>query len=112
MKKPRGQAMQVNIQVPADLEATYTNFALITHTPSEVIIDFATVLPNTPKSRVQARIVATPMHAKLMLKALAENLERYESQHGEIKLPAEGDALARQLFGGAKPPSSPDSPAS
>ncbi len=112
MKKPRGRTMRVNIQVPADLEAIYTNFAVITHTASEVIIDFATVLPNMPKSRVQARIVATPLHAKMMLRALADNLDRYESLYGEIKIPAEGDVLARQLFGEAKPPSPPDSPES
>ena len=111
MKKPQGKVMQVKIQVPPDLEATYANFAVVSHTASEIIIDFATVLPNTPKSRVLARIVTTPMHAKMLQKALADNLELYEKQYGEIKIPADGDALARQFFGGALSPD-PDAPES
>jgi hypothetical protein len=108
VQRKQGKAMQISIQVPPGLEATYSNFAVIMHTSSEVVIDFATILPNTRKSRVLARIVTTPMHAKMMHRALSENLDLYESQYGEIKIPADGDALARQLFAGAKPP--PDSP--
>jgi len=83
------------IEIPANLEAIYTNFALITHSPSEVIIDFARVLPNMPKARVYARMVLTPMNAKLLLRALAENLGKFEAQYGEITLPTN---LADQLF--------------
>jgi len=100
---PRGQ-MQIQIEVPPELDATYSNFAMITHTASEVILDFARILPNTPRSKVHARIITTPSHAKLLLRALRENLDRYEAQFGEIKLPAEGDDLAQQLFGAVKPP--------
>lgn len=107
MSNPRSRKQQINIEVPPDLEATYANFAMITHSPSEIIIDFARVLPNTPKSKVHARIVTTPMHAKLLLKALSDNLEKYEAQFGEIKLPSGGDNLAQQFFGGVKPPDSP-----
>jgi hypothetical protein len=96
--------MQVNIEVPPDLDAVYANFAMITHTASEIIIDFARVLPNTPRSKVQTRIVTTPMHAKLLLRALGENLELYEAQHGEIKTPTDNDDLARQFFAGNQPP--------
>lgn len=99
----------VNIEVPPDLEATYANFAMITHTASEVIIDFARVLPNTPKAKVYARVINTPLHAKLLLRALSENLEKYEEQFGEIKLPAEGDALAQQFFGTVRPSQPPES---
>jgi hypothetical protein len=95
---------KINIEVPADLDATYANFAMITHSPSEIIIDFARVLPNAPQSKVHARIVTTPMHAKLLLRALSENLEKYEAQFGEIKLPSGGANLAQQFFGGVKPP--------
>lgn len=104
MKTPRQRQMKVNIEVPSDLEAIYANFALITHSASEIIIDFARVLPNTPKAKVYARIINTPMHAKLLLRALRDNLEKYEAQFGEIKLPADGDALAQQFFGTARPP--------
>jgi hypothetical protein len=112
VKQQQGKPMQIKIQVPPNLEATYSNFAVISHTPSEMIIDFATVLPNTPNTRVLARIVTTPMHAKMLLRALSENLDLYEEQYGEIKIPADGDLLARQLFGGAKSPpdEAPDSP--
>ncbi len=109
MKTPRRHQMQVNIEVPPDLEAIYANLALITHSASEVIIDFARILPNMPKAKVYARIINTPIHAKLLLRALAENLEKYEAQFGEIKLPADGDALVQQFFGDAKPPSPPTS---
>jgi hypothetical protein len=94
--------------VPPDLEAIYANFALITHSSSEIIIDFARVLPNTPKHKVHARIVTTPFHAKLLQRALSENLEKYQAQYGEIKMPESGDALAQQFFGAVKPPQ-PDS---
>jgi hypothetical protein len=101
--------MQINIEVPPDLDATYANLALITHSASEVILDFARVLPNTPKAKVYARIITTPLHAKLLLKALSENLERYEAQFGEIKTPDAGNMLAQQFFGGVKPPDAPQS---
>jgi hypothetical protein len=106
MNAPPHQA-QISIEVPPDLDAIYVNMAMITHTPSEVIIDFARVLPNTPKAKVCARIINTPLHAKLLLRALGENLEKYEQQFGEIKLPSDGDMLAQQFFGAAKPPQPP-----
>lgn len=109
MSTPRRRQMQVNIEVPPDLDATYANFALITHSASEIIIDFARVLPNTPKAKVYARIITTPLHAKLLLRALGENLEKYEAQFGEIKLPSGGDELAQQFFGAVKPPEPPKS---
>ena len=105
MAQPQpGQPMQINIELPADLEAIYANFALITHSPSEVIVDFARILPGAPKSKVYARIVMTPVHAKLLLNALSENLKKYEAQFGEIKMPAAGTDLAQQFFKQAKPP--------
>jgi len=100
---------QINVEVPPDLDATYSNLALITHSASEIIIDFARALPNTPKVKVYARIINTPLHAKLLLRALSENIEKYEAQFGEIKMPDAGDALARQFFGAAKPPQPPKS---
>jgi hypothetical protein len=81
------QSVQVNIELPADLEAVYANFALITHSPSEVIVDFARLLPGSPKARVYTRVVMTPMNAKSLYKALGENLEGFEKQYGAIKIP-------------------------
>jgi hypothetical protein len=80
----------IQIELPSDLEATYSNFALITHSPSEMIVDFARVLPSVPKAKVYARIIMTPMNAKLLHRALGDNLAKYEEKHGEIKTPDQG----------------------
>ena len=109
MKAPHQRQTQISIQVPPDLDAIYSNLALITHSASEIIIDFARVLPNTPTAKVYARIINTPLHAKLLLRALSENLEKYEAQFGEIKMPSGGDELARQFFGAIRPPEPPKS---
>ena len=97
---PETPPPQMAIEIPANLEAIYSNFALITHSPSEMIVDFARLLPNMPKARIYARIVMTPMNAKLLLRALGENLSRFEAQYGEIVVPT---GLADQLFKPPKP---------
>ena len=94
---------RLNLEVPADLAATYANFAVITHSPWEVFLDFAQILPNIPKARVQTRIVVTPVNAKMLLKALEENIGRYEAQYGEIVLPQRPQTLADQLFSTIRP---------
>ncbi len=91
------QQRKVQVEYPPNIDGVYANMALITHSPSEIVVDFARTLPNTTKSRVQARIIMTPMNAKLFYRALGDNLSKYESQYGEIKLPA-GITLADQLF--------------
>jgi len=101
---PQGQPqMQVHVELPPDLEAIYTNFAVIGHTPSEVIIDFVRLLPGNPRAKVQTRVLMTPMNAKLLLNALSENLERFEAQFGPIVIP-QGGNLAEQLFHPPQPP--------
>ncbi len=92
-----GQSVQINVELPGDLEAVYSNFALITHSPSELIVDFARILPNSPKAKVYARVIMTPMNAKLLLNALSENIAKFEQQFGEIKAPDHG-------FGGQPQP--------
>jgi len=94
----------MQIHIPANIEPAYSNFAVITNSPSEIIIDFAQIMPQTPRARVKARVVMTPTNAKLVNRALREHIERYETQYGEIKVP-EKTALADQLF---RPPFSPD----
>lgn len=84
------QQRPIQIELPGDLEAIYSNFVMITHSPSELIVDFARVLPNVPKAKVYARIVMTPMNAKLLHRALGENLAMYEEKFGEIKTPDKG----------------------
>jgi hypothetical protein len=101
-----GRRIQVQIELPSDLEAIYANFVLITHSPSEMILDFAQVLPQQPKARVRARVVMTPLHAKLLHRALAENIAKFEAQFGEIQTPTQGPSLAQQLFN--FPPPAPE----
>jgi hypothetical protein len=84
------QQRQISIELPPDLEATYSNFALITHSPSEMIVDFARVLPSVPKVKVYARIIMTPTNAKLLHRALGDNLSKFEEKFGEIKTPDRG----------------------
>jgi hypothetical protein len=80
----------VQVELPSELEAIYSNFALITHSPSEMIVDFARMLPNAPKAKVYARVILTPMNAKLLHKALGDNLAKFEEKYGEIKTPNQG----------------------
>jgi hypothetical protein len=65
-------------------EGVYSNLVMIAHSPEEFILDFIRVMPGVPKARVKSRIVVTPGHAKRLLGALADNLQRYEAQYGEI----------------------------
>ncbi len=96
-EKQRQQRMQINVQLPAELEAIYANFAMITHSPSEIVVDFARLLPNVPSAKVYARIVMTPMNAKLLHRALGENLSKFEAQFGEIKAPDQGFGAERPI---------------
>lgn len=84
-KKPKPK--RVNIEIPKELKAVYANVAFISHTPAEMIVDFAQVLPRIPKGTVVSRIIMSPMHAKLLHAALAQNIGNYERQFGEIRLP-------------------------
>ena len=92
--------MQVQLELSPQLDAVYSNLALIQHSPSEFIVDFARVLPNMPTAKIGARIITTPMHAKLLLRALQDNINKYEAQFGPIYVPHDGEALASQLFRG------------
>lgn len=65
-------------------EGLYSNLVMIAHSPEEFILDFIRVMPGVPKARVKSRIVVTPGHAKRLLAALADNVQRYEAQYGEI----------------------------
>jgi len=77
---------QLNIEISEEVaEGTYANLAIITHSHAEFVIDFVNVMPGTPKSKVKARIILTPQHAKRFMKAIAENVDKYESVNGPIK---------------------------
>lgn len=76
---------QLNIEISEEVaEGSYANLAIITHSHAEFVIDFVNVMPGTPKSKVKSRIIFTPMHAKRFLKALEDNVNRYEAANGSI----------------------------
>jgi hypothetical protein len=77
---------QLNIELSEQIaEGEYSNLAIITHSTSEFVIDFIRVMPSVPKARVKSRVIMTPQHAKRLMKALAENISKFESQNGTIK---------------------------
>ena len=86
MSDPKQQnEQQINIELDeATAEGTYSNLAIINHSPSEFVIDFVAIMPGTPKAKVKSRIILTPEHAKRLQSALADNIRRYEESHGEI----------------------------
>jgi len=86
---------RINIELSADLESTYANFALISHTPSELFLDFAQIMPNTPNAKIRARLIMTPMNAKLLHRALTENLQKFEAKYGAINLPEHNIVIDR-----------------
>ena len=72
-----------------EAEGIYSNLTLISHSHAEFILDFARLVPGMPKSKVHARIIMTPQHAKMMHRALTDNIKKFEGQYGEIKLHGE-----------------------
>jgi hypothetical protein len=86
MEQQQQPTNQLNIEISEEVaEGTYANLAIITHSHAEFVIDFVNVMPGTPKSKVKSRIIFTPMHAKRFMKAMAENIERYEAAHGIVQ---------------------------
>ena len=86
---------QINIEVAPELAGgIYSNLAVITHSHSEFVMDFVQMLPGIPKPKVASRIVMTPEHAKRLLLALRDNISKYESENGEIKIRQQGMTIA------------------
>jgi len=81
-----GGQNQLNIELSEEIaEGIYSNLAIITHSNSEFVVDFIKVMPGIPKAKVKSRILLTPQHAKRLMKALGENIAKYESMHGNIQ---------------------------
>ena len=77
---------QINIELSDEIaEGVYANLAMIAHSNSEFVIDFIRLMPGVPKAKVKSRIVITPEHAKRLLYALKDNIEKYEDTFGAIK---------------------------
>ena len=92
--------------LPENLEPIYSNMARISHTPTELTVDFTRLLPGAASMPVLVRVLLSPVGAKLLLRALAENIARYEATFGEIKLPGDS-GLANDLFKQVHPPEPP-----
>ena len=86
MEEQNQQQNQLNIEISEEVaEGEYANLAIITHSHAEFVIDFVNVMPGTPKSKVKSRIILTPQHAKRFMKALTENIQRFEAANGKIQ---------------------------
>ncbi|MEO6734165.1 MAG: DUF3467 domain-containing protein [Ferruginibacter sp.] len=80
------QPGQLNIEISEEVsEGSYANLAIITHSHAEFVIDFVNVMPGTPKSKVKSRIILTPFHAKRFMKAMIENVKKFETANGTIQ---------------------------
>ena len=86
-KNNKRNPQQINIELGEDVaKGIYTNMAIISHSPDEFIIDFTRILPGVPKAKVLSRVVMTPQRAKLLLRSLQDNIQKFENRHGEIKV--------------------------
>ncbi len=94
------------LEIPAGLDPVYCNLARISHSPADLVIDFAHLLPSETNAVVKARVLMSPLSAKLLLRALTENLARFEAAFGEINVPI-NTSLAEHLFRPHQPPEDP-----
>lgn len=89
MDTSSGDPRQLELDLGENVRGRYSNVAVITHTATEVVLDFAAMMPGMPKPQVVSRIVLTPEHAKRLLAALGQNIARYEERFGPIKTPGQ-----------------------
>ena len=102
MNQEKKNIQQINIELDEKVSAgEYANFVVVTHSPAEFVMDFTRILPGVPKAKVHSRIIMAPQHAKTFLRALSDNINKFESKHGEIKLPKNEDGFSPF---GVKPP--------
>ncbi len=94
---------QINIELTDDVaQGTYSNLAVISHSSSEFVIDFVRIVPGVPKAKVKSRIILTAEHAKRLLLALQENVNRFETNFGKISVPNQKGAMPYMNFGEPK----------
>jgi hypothetical protein len=87
-KDNMGQAPAINIEISEEVaEGIYSNLAIISHSNAEFVMDFIRMMPNMPKAKVKARIVLTPQHAKRLMYAMRDNIQKFEMQFGKIEEP-------------------------
>lgn len=83
-EQPRNLSLDIS---PDEMLGTYANLAIISHSPSEFVLDFARLMPGVESAKVVRRVIMTPDHTKRLLRALSENVRRFEQEFGEINLP-------------------------
>jgi hypothetical protein len=92
---------QISIELNEEVaQGTYSNLAIITHSSSEFVIDFVRIMPGIPKAQVKSRIILTPEHAKRLVAALQDNIDKYEAVNGPIKDVTGSAPLMPMNFGG------------
>ena len=85
-KEKKKQGNQINIELSEETaEGVYANLAMIAHSSSEFVVDFIRLMPGVPKAKVKSRIILTPTHAKRLMRALNDNIKKYEAQFGAVK---------------------------
>ena len=86
MKKDKAKENNINIELDESIaQGLYSNLVIVNHSPTEFVLDFINVMPGAPKAKVRSRIILTPDHTKKFIKALDENLNKYEKSFGKIK---------------------------
>lgn len=98
MAENNNNQLQFNLD-PEVAKGVYANLALITHSNTEFILDFAAMLPGMPKANVGARVILAPEHAKRLLLALQDNVYKYEQQNGKIEIPGQQQGRTIAPFG-------------
>ena len=98
--KPEQQNLKLNIS-PEVATGTYSNLVVISHNPTEIILDFAQMMPGIEGAAIRQRIIMNPIHAKRTLAALSDNIKKYEQQFGTISEPMAGDTVPYDILGKA-----------
>ena len=95
--QPAGNKKRVTLEMPKDLPVFYSNATVIDFSPAEVVVDFVQLLPRMPKALVKSRIILSPIHAKILQRALAQHVENFERRFGVIRMPTQS-VLADDFF--------------
>lgn len=86
MENQQTPEQQLNIELSEEMaDGVYVNLAIINHSFAEFVMDFINVMPNVPKAKVKSRVIMTPQHTKRLMRALIDNIKRYEAVNGVIK---------------------------
>ena len=100
MANDQNKGNQIDIELSEDVaDGIYSNLAIISHSNSEFVVDFIRLLPGVPKAKVKSRILLSPQHAKRLLMALSDNIQKFEASFGEIKMQDSAPQFPPMSFG-------------